>query len=63
MINAVICEFNPFHNGHKYLLERAREKTDADATVCFMSGNFVQRGDIAFCDKHTPGAGGGAMRG
>ena len=53
MINAVICEFNPFHNGHKYLLERAREKTDADATVCFMSGNFVQRGDIAFCDKHT----------
>lgn len=53
MINAVICEFNPFHNGHKYLLDSAREKTGADATVCFMSGNFVQRGDIAFCDKHS----------
>ena len=53
MINAVICEFNPFHNGHKYLLETAAEKTHADATVCFMSGNFVQRGSPAVCDKHT----------
>lgn len=52
MINAVICEFNPFHNGHKYLLEKAREKTGADATVCFMSGNFVQRGAPAVCRKH-----------
>lgn len=53
MINAVICEFNPFHNGHKYLLMRAAEKTGADATVCFMSGNFVQRGEPAICDKHV----------
>ena len=53
MVNAVISEFNPFHNGHKYLLQKAREKTGADFTVCFMSGDFVQRGDIAFADKHT----------
>lgn len=53
MINAVISEFNPFHNGHKYLLETAKQKTGADYTVCFMSGNFVQRGEIAFADKHT----------
>lgn len=53
MINAVISEFNPFHNGHKYLLESAKQKTGAQYTVCFMSGNFVQRGEIAFADKHT----------
>ncbi len=56
MINAVISEFNPFHNGHKYLLESAKQKTGADYTVCFMSGNFVQRGEIAYADKHTRAA-------
>ena len=56
MINAVISEFNPFHNGHKYLLEAAKQKTGAEYTVCFMSGNFVQRGEIAFADKHTRAA-------
>ncbi len=52
MVNAIISEFNPFHNGHKYLLETARKKTGAKYTVCFMSGAFVQRGDIAFADRH-----------
>ena len=61
MINAVICEFNPFHNGHKYLLAKAKEKTGADATVCIMSGNFVQRGEAALWDKHTRAA--AAVRG
>ncbi len=56
MVNAVISEFNPFHNGHKYLLETAKQKTGAKYTVCFMSGNFVQRGEIAFADKHTRAA-------
>jgi len=56
MINAVISEFNPFHNDHKYLLEAAKHKTGAQYTVCFMSGNFVQRGEIAFADKHTRAA-------
>ncbi len=61
MINAVICEFNPFHNGHKYLLEKAKEKTGAKATVCIMSGNFVQRGEPSLWDKHTRAA--AAVRG
>lgn len=52
MVNAVISEFNPFHNGHKYLLETAKQKTNADYTVCFMSPNFVQRGEPAVCNKH-----------
>lgn len=49
---AVICEFNPFHNGHKFLLEKIK-KEFADEVVCIMSGNFVQRGDIAITDKYA----------
>ncbi|WP_316637262.1 nucleotidyltransferase family protein [uncultured Ruminococcus sp.] len=49
---AVICEFNPFHNGHKFLLEKIKAAY-ADEIVCIMSGNFVQRGDIAITDKYT----------
>lgn len=49
---AVICEFNPFHNGHKFLLEKI--KTDfRDEVICIMSGSFVQRGDIAITDKYA----------
>lgn len=49
---AVICEFNPFHNGHKFLLEKIK-KEYADHIVCIMSGSFVQRGDIAITDKFS----------
>ncbi len=48
---AVICEYNPFHNGHKFHIEETRQKTKADAIVAIMSGNFVQRGDLAIFDK------------
>ena len=47
----IICEFNPFHNGHKYLIEQAKKLTKS-SVVCLMSGNFVQRGDPAFQDKY-----------
>ena len=40
----VICEYNPFHGGHAYLLERVR---DAEAVICLMSGEFTQRGEAA----------------
>lgn len=43
----VIAEFNPFHQGHAYLLEQARKQTDADVMVVVMSGNWVQRGEPA----------------
>ncbi|MBQ3266028.1 MAG: nucleotidyltransferase family protein [Ruminococcus sp.] len=49
---AVICEFNPFHNGHKFLLEKIKSEY-ADEIVCIMSGSFVQRGDIAITDKYA----------
>lgn len=52
-ICAVICEYNPFHNGHRYLLEQIRRLERPGGIVCLMSGNFTQRGDIALLDKHT----------
>ena len=47
----IICEFNPFHLGHKYLFEKARE-LGAQNIVCAMSGNAVQRGELAIFDKY-----------
>lgn len=41
-VTGIVCEFNPFHLGHAYLLSRLRQR-GADAIVCAMSGNFVQR--------------------
>ncbi|SHI72571.1 Predicted nucleotidyltransferase [Dethiosulfatibacter aminovorans DSM 17477] len=47
----IISEFNPFHNGHEYLLKKVKEKYKPDCIVIIMSGNFVQRGDMAIIDK------------
>lgn len=48
---AIICEYNPFHNGHKYQIDTARQITDCDCVVGLMSGNYVQRGDFAIFPK------------
>ena len=48
----IICEFNPFHNGHKYIIEQAKKITN-ETIVCLMSGNFVQRGEPAFQEKYV----------
>jgi predicted nucleotidyltransferase len=50
-VNAIIAEYNPFHNGHKYLLDNALKNNKADYTIVLMSGNFVQRGNPAILDK------------
>ena len=50
-ISAVVCEYNPFHNGHKFQLDIARAELQCDAIVGIMSGNFVQRGDAAIFPK------------
>ena len=55
-ICALICEYNPFHNGHEYLLRRAKELSGADAILCIMSGNFVQRGEGTILEKHERAA-------
>lgn len=48
----IICEYNPFHNGHKHHIQQTREKFGATHIVSVMSGNFTQRGDIAIVDKY-----------
>ncbi|MBR2354516.1 MAG: nucleotidyltransferase family protein [Clostridia bacterium] len=49
---AIICEFNPLHRGHQYLIEQAR-KMGADRVVCVMSGAAVQRGSLAVTDPYV----------
>lgn len=47
----IISEYNPFHNGHKYHIQAAKEACGANYAVCIMSGSFVQRGEPAILDK------------
>lgn len=49
----IICEYNPFHNGHLYHINMAKKTTGADYVVCVMSGNFVQRGNPSLLNKWT----------
>lgn len=49
----LITEYNPFHNGHKYHINKAKELTGAEHIVVVMSGNFLQRGVPAITDKYT----------
>lgn len=48
----IICEFNPLHNGHEYLIKRS-EELGATNVVCIMSGNFTQRGEFPITDKYS----------
>ena len=48
---AIIAEYNPFHNGHKYQIEETKRQTGADFIVVVMSGDFVQRGIPAIYSK------------
>ena len=52
-ITGIIAEYNPFHNGHQYHIEKTKELTGADYVVVVMSGSFTQRGIPAFTDKYT----------
>ncbi len=47
----IICEFNPFHNGHEYLISQVKANLGGDI-VCMMSGDFVQRGAPAIECKY-----------
>jgi predicted nucleotidyltransferase len=50
-ITGLITEYNPFHNGHLYHIQKAREITQCDLLICVMSGHFVQRGEPTILDK------------
>ena len=51
-IVGIICEYNPFHLGHKYQIDKIREEMPDSKIVAIMSGNTVQRGEFAIIDKH-----------
>lgn len=48
---ALICELNPLHSGHKYIIDKAKE--DASVVILVMSGNFCERGTAAVFDKYA----------
>ena len=50
-ISAIIAEYNPFHNGHLYHLNKTKTELKPDITIAIMSGNFVQRGKMAVIPK------------
>lgn len=50
-ILGIIVEYNPFHTGHLYHLQKAKEMVKPDLTIAIMSGNYVQRGEVAIIDK------------
>ena len=47
----IVCEFNPFHNGHEYIIQEAKKLTNKEI-ICLMSGDFVQRGTPAIQSKY-----------
>lgn len=51
-IAGIIAEYNPFHTGHAYHIQKTRELTGADYIVVVLSGDFVQRGAPALYSKH-----------
>ncbi len=47
----IIAEYNPFHNGHLYHLQKSIEETESDYVIAIISGNFVQRGNTSVINK------------
>lgn len=50
-VTGLICEFDPLHNGHKYIMTQA--KSECDLLICVMSGSFTQRGELSFINKYA----------
>lgn len=49
----IIAEYNPFHKGHVYQIQKVKEQCGAEFAVVVMNGDFVQRGEPAIFDKYT----------
>lgn len=52
MAFGIVCEYNPFHNGHLHQINEIKKVTD-EPIICVMSGNFTQRGEVAISDKYA----------
>ena len=50
-ILAIVAEYNPFHNGHLYHLQKSKKDLNPDYSICIMSGNFCERGETSIIDK------------
>lgn len=49
----IICEYNPFHNGHLYHISKIKEMFDDSLIILVMSGNFTQRGEASIIPKYS----------
>ena len=50
-VTGIIAEYNPFHNGHLYHLNKTREITECDLLIAVITGNYNQRGDLSIINK------------
>ena len=47
----IICEYNPFHNGHIYHINKIKEKYPDSTIILVVDSFFTERGDISILDK------------
>lgn len=47
----IVAEYNPFHNGHYYHLQKSKQDTNSNYTIAIIGGNFSQRGSTSLIDK------------
>lgn len=52
-IAAIIAEYNPFHNGHEYMIQKIKKELNVDYVIAVMSGDFTQRGIPGISDKFS----------
>ena len=52
MAIGIICEYNPFHNGHLHHIKKIKELYNNEEIILVLSGNFTQRGDLSIIEKY-----------
>ena len=52
MSTGIICEYNPFHNGHAYHIRKIKEMYPDDTIILVMSSNFLQRGETSLINRN-----------
>ena len=51
MTIGIICEYNPFHNGHLKMIHEIKKMYKDSTIICVLSGNFTERGEVTIIDK------------
>ena len=47
----IVCEYNPFHNGHLYQINKVKKKYKDSIIIACLSGTFTQRGELSVLNK------------